>query len=119
MKAYREDLKAKAQSLRKNMTREERHLWYDFLKSYPLHFRRQKPIGDYILDFYCSRAGLAVELDGGQHYESEAMAYDAARSQYLQTVGIRVLRFSNREIWENFTGVCSAIKAAAEAGQEK
>ena len=68
---YRNDLKAKAKKLRNNMTKEERHLWYDFLKEYGVHFYRQKPIGNYIVDFYCARVRLVIERDGSEHYEDE------------------------------------------------
>jgi len=77
---YCERNKQRAQELRRNMTRQERHLWYDFLQSYSVQFRRQKQIGPYIVDFYCSRAKLIIELDGSQHYEEEVNAYDKERS---------------------------------------
>ena len=69
-------IRQRAQILRKNMTKEERHLWYDFLKAYPIQFKRQYPIGNYIVDFYCYKARLVVELDGSQHCEPEAISYD-------------------------------------------
>ena len=89
---YRHDLKQKSQQLRSNMTKEERHLWYDFLKTYCPQFRRQKPIGNYIADFYCSCCKLVVELDGGQHYEENGQVYDEKRTAYLSDMGITVLR---------------------------
>ena len=98
-----------AKLLRKNMTKEERHLWYDFLRDYPLRFMRQRPIDRYIVDFYCAKAKLAVELDGEQHYEEEAMKKDAERDHVLAEYGIHVLRISNAEIRRNFTGVCEQI----------
>ena len=91
------------------MTREEKHLWYDFLKTYPIQFRRQVPVGYYYLDFYCYRAKLAIELDGSQHYEPEAMQKDQNRTAFLATQGIAVLRFSNLDIMKNFPGVCETI----------
>ncbi|MCR5175984.1 MAG: endonuclease domain-containing protein [Anaerovibrio sp.] len=106
---YRKDLKQKAQMLRKNMTDEERHLWYDFLRQYELNFRRQKPIGNYIVDFYCGKARLVVEIDGGQHYDEAAIVYDKKRTEYLNNQGLFVLRFTNREIHENFREVCEHI----------
>jgi very-short-patch-repair endonuclease len=102
-------LKPNAQGLRKNMTREERHLWYDFLKNYPLQFYRQKVIGNYIVDFYCDKVKLVVELDGSQHYEGTAMDYDAQRTVYLNSLGTTVLRFTNLDIQKNYSGVCTAI----------
>ena len=98
-----------SQSLRKNMTKEERHLWYDFLKTYPVQFKRQYPIGGYIVDFYCYQAKLVVELDGSQHYDPEAIAYDKQRTAYLQSQGFSVIRFTNRDITERFRSVCEAI----------
>ena len=96
---YREDVKAKSQNLRRNMTKEERHLWYDFLKGYQPAFHRQKPIGIYVADFYCAAAKLVIEIDGGQHYEDAGKDYDVERTKFLQNLGIEVLRFSNRDVW--------------------
>ena len=98
-----------SQGLRKNMTKEEKHLWYDFLKKIPYQFNRQKVIGKYIADFYCSKAKLVVELDGSQHYEEENKQKDKERDQYLGEMDTKVLRFSNLELLENFKGVCTAI----------
>ena len=99
----------RSQKLRREQTKEENHLWYDFLKTYPVQFRRQYPIGPYYVDFFCYQAKLIVELDGSQHTEPEAIAYDRARTAYLQKEGYWVLRISNLDIWRNFTGVCEAI----------
>ena len=98
-----------ARQLRKDMTKEERHLWYDFLRDYPAKFYKQKIVGNYILDFYCEQAKLAIELDGSQHYEDAGQEYDRLRTEYLESLGIRVLRFSNNDIKQNFRGVCEAI----------
>ena len=98
-----------AQNLRKNMTKEERRLWYEYLHNYPFRFRRQVTFGSYILDFYCSAAKLAVELDGTQHYEAREQRYDAERTAYLNRVGIAVLRFSNLDVLHNLNGVCQVI----------
>ena len=88
----------RAQELRKNATKEENHLWYDFLRTYPVQFLRQKPFGPYIVDFYCHKAKLAIELDGSQHYEGNGPEQDKIRTAYLQEVEkIRVLRFTNLE----------------------
>ena len=100
---------AVARTLRKNMTKEERHLWYDFLRDYPIRFYRQKVIGKYIVDFYCSKAKLVIELDGSQHYEDDAIVYDKERTAYLEQYGLEVVRFSNRDVNENFRGVCEHI----------
>ena len=91
------------------MTKEERRLWYDFLRQYPVRFARQKVLGHYIADFYCAQAGLVVELDGGQHYEDKAMEQDARRTDYLAGYGLLVLRIPNNEVMQNFSGVCEWI----------
>ena len=98
-----------AQDLRNRMTKEERHLWYDFLRNHPAQFKRQAVCGRYILDFYCPAASLAVELDGNQHAEPEALEKDRLRAEYLNCRGIYVLRIPNRRIWANFHGVCEGI----------
>ena len=102
-------LTSRAQTLRKNMTKEERRLWYEYLNRYPYRFRRQVAFGNYILDFYCSAAKLAVELDGSGHYEPEGQLYDEKRTAYLNSIGIHVLRFSNLDILKNLDGVCQVI----------
>jgi len=103
-----------ARELRKNMTKEERHLWYDFLRLYPVKFLRQKTIGRYIVDFYCAEAQLALELDGSQHYEEKHRVADEQRTAYLKGYGITVLRISNNEVLDNFRGVCEAIDEAVK-----
>lgn len=98
-----------AQKLRKTMTKEERHLWYDFLKLLPVTFHRQKVIGMYIVDFYCAKFNIVIELDGSQHYEAKGYAADERRDAFLQDRGIKVLRYSNSDINRNFSGVCQDI----------
>ena len=102
-------LTSRAQVLRKNMTKEERRLWYEYLRKYPHRFRRQVTCGNYILDFYCAKAKVAIELDGSQHYEPKEQAYDRDRTAYLNSLGICVLRFSNLDVLENLPGVCQEI----------
>ena len=101
-----------AKTLRKNMTKEERHLWYDFLKTYPIQFKRQYSVGSYFADFYCYKAKLIVELDGSQHCEPKAMEYDRKRTAYLQKQGFLVLRFSNVDVITQFRAVCETIDTA-------
>ena len=102
-----------AKELRKNMTKEEKHLWYDYLKTYRqtfgIAFTRQKVYGNYILDFYCPKAKLAIELDGSQHYEQDALFYDEKRTAYLNQHGIVVLRYTNRDVHIRFKEVCDDI----------
>ena len=98
-----------AQTLRKNMTKEERHLWYDFLKQLSVTVHRQKVIGNYTVDFYCHKAKLVIELDGSQHYSQQGTAADHGRDEYLSSLGIRVLRYSNLDIQQRFESVCEDI----------
>ena len=107
-----EKLLRNSQSLRKNMTKEERHLWYDFLKTYPVQFKRQYPVGCYIVDFYCYRAKLVIELDGSQHYEPDTIRQDQIRTNFLQQQGLSVLRFSNQDVMTEFRSVCESINIA-------
>lgn len=98
-----------AQELRKNATKEENTLWYQYLRKHPVQFRRQCVLGQYIVDFYCSKARLIVELDGSQHYETTGIEHDAQRTQYLESLGLKVLRFSNTDINLRLRGVCQQI----------
>ena len=100
-----------AKMLRKNMTKEEKHLWYDFLRAYPIRFLRQKVLGKYIVDFYCAEAKLVIELDGSGHYTDEAIAYDEERTVFLEKYGLTVVRICNLDIHKNFRGVCESIDA--------
>ena len=101
--------KGNAQRLRREMTKEERHLWYDFFKTVGIHANRQKPIGPYIVDFYIASVKLVIELDGGQHFEQAGQAYDQKRDRFLREQGLSVLRYSNSDINRNFNGVCEDI----------
>ena len=103
------NLNSAAKELRKNVTPEEKHLWYDFLKNYPVQFNRQKVIGNYITDFYCKKANLVIEIDGAQHFEHDNSEYDKARTDYLNSVGIEVIRFLNKDINYNFNNTCKYI----------
>ena len=103
------ELTGNAKMLRKNMTKEERHLWYDFLREYPVRFLRQKVIDNYIVDFYCHDARLIVELDGSQHYDPAKQEKDRLRTQDLEDRGFKVIRIPNNEVTRNFVGVCEYI----------
>ena len=98
-----------ARTLRKNMTREERHLWYDSLRAYPVRFLRQKVIDQYIADFYCREAKVVIELDGSQHYSKEGLLKDQIRTSRLEGRGLTVLRIPNNAVNCNFAGVCEYI----------
>ncbi|MBR2639163.1 MAG: endonuclease domain-containing protein [Oscillospiraceae bacterium] len=98
-----------ARELRKNMTKEEKHLWYDFLKNYPERFLRQKVIDDYIADFYCHKARLVIELDGSQHYTKDGLLKDIIRTEKFEKRNLTVMRIPNGEINRNFEGICMFI----------
>ncbi len=102
-------LTANAKTLRKTMTKEELHLWYDFLRSYPIRFLRQKVIDGYIVDFYCHQARLIIELDGSQHYEESGLLKDAVRTTHIEGRGLTVIRIPNNAVTTNFQGVCEYI----------
>lgn len=112
--SYNKRLKENARKLRKNMTRQERHLWYDFLRTYPVKVYRQRVIGKYIVDFYCSKAKLVIEVDGSQHYTVEGMEYDEIRTDILEQNNLSVLRFSNYDVDKNFKAVCECIDIKIE-----
>lgn len=109
---YQSKLIPRARELRINATPQERRLWYEYLRQYPVRFQRQKAIGTFIADFYCAQARLIVELDGGQHYTEESKAYDTNRTAYFQKMGIAVLRFPNNDIDQRFEAVCNMIDIA-------
>lgn len=105
---HNKELTPLAKQLRREMTKEERHLWYDFLRTYPVRFSRQKVLGKYIVDFYCAKAKLVIELDGSQHYEADKSKKDAERTAFLDRYGLYVIRIPN------FEGVCAYINAVVE-----
>lgn len=108
-RATRSQLAIYAQTMRRNMTQAEKKLWFRFLREYPIHFSRQIIVGPYIVDFYCRKVRLSIELDGSQHYEETNRKYDSIRTLYLEMEGIKELRFPNSALWENFEGVCEII----------
>ncbi len=108
-KKHNPNLTRLSQQLRREMTREERHLWYDFLKGLPVTIQRQKVVGPYIVDFYCASVKLVIEIDGSQHYENENMEADVMRDEYLKSLGLIVKRYSNRDIHHHFESVCEDI----------
>ena len=109
MKAYNKANIPLAKVLRKNMTPWERKLWYEYLRYYPVRFQRQKAIGNYIADFYCAKARLVIELDGGGHYTAEQAEKDADRTKELEAMDSTVLRICNLDIDRDFRGVCEYI----------
>ena len=96
------------------MTPQERKLWYEFLRTYPVKFYKQRIIDNFIADFYCHAARLVIEIDGSQHYEPQGQAYDAERSAILEKYGLEVLRFSNYDVDSNFQGVCEQIDSTVK-----
>lgn len=109
MKAYNKENIPLAKVLRKNMTPWERKIWYDFLRNYPVRFQRQKAIGNYIADFYCAKARLVIELDGGEHYTPEQAEKDEQRTYDLNAMNLTVARICNSDIDRNFCGVCEYV----------
>ena len=107
---YNGSLIPRAKELRRNATRQENHLWYDFLRTYPVRFQRQKTIDGFIVDFYCYKAKLVIEIDGSQHYTDEVIIYDEKRTHVLNKYNLEVLRFSNLDVDKNFYGVCAMIE---------
>ena len=109
MKAYNKENIPLAKVLRKNMTPWERKIWYDFLRNYPVRFQRQKAIGNYIADFYCAKARLIIELDGGGHHTPEQAEKDEQRTNELNAMNLTVVRICNLDIDRNFCGVCEYV----------
>ncbi len=107
-------LTANARILRRNMTKEEKHLWYDFLKNYPVRFLRQKVIDNYIVDFYCHSARIIIELDGSQHYEEKTLLRDKVRTEYIEKRNLLVIRIPNIEVNRNFREVCEYIDSIVQ-----
>jgi len=109
IKKHNKNLTYTAKILRKDMTEQERKLWYNYLKKYPVRILRQKVINRFIVDFYCKKANLVIEIDGSQHYIDENKIYDTERTKLLEGYGLEVIRFSNSDIYNNFAGVCAMI----------
>ena len=106
---HNKNIVSNAKELRKNMTKEERHLWYDFLKALPITVNRQKVIGKYIVDFYIATSKIVIELDGSHHYEDSGIENDAKRDEFLNSLGVKVLRYSNLDINQRFDSVCQDV----------
>ncbi len=112
---HNRELTYKARKLRQNMTQEERRLWFDFLKDYSVKFQAQKVIQNFIVDFYCARAKLIIEIDGNQHMSTvKAEQADSIRDDVFRKLGFKVVRFSNLEVIKNFDGVCETINSLVQ-----
>ena len=111
---YNPDLIDRAKEMRKNMTAAEKKLWYELLRNFNCRFRRQHPIDNYIVDFYCAELKLVVEIDGGQHNTEGGKSYDAERDGILQSYGLTIIRIKNREVDKDFNGVCERIQNIAK-----
>ena len=111
-RSYRPIAQRRAKTLRRSMTPDERHLWYDYLRTCPWKFQRQKAIGIYIVDFVCYQAHLIIELDGEQHNDTTAYQHDEKRTKYLEEQDFRILRFSNRDVRSHFDSICAWIERA-------
>ena len=112
---YNKDNIKLAKALRKTATPQEKYLWYDFLSKYPVRFQRQKAIDNFIADFYCHKAKLIVEIDGSQHFTEDGIRNDDFRTEILEGYGLKVIRFTNRQINTNFYGVCNYIDSEVQA----
>jgi very-short-patch-repair endonuclease len=106
---YRRRPRTRAQALRRDPTPAEKKLWYEFLRDLPYKFTRQKPLGHYVADFYCSSQRLVIELDGDSHYTDAAQRYDERRTASLELQGLRVARFTNTEVLQDFESVCGVV----------
>ena len=106
---YNQNFITRSRNLRKDMTKVERKLWYCYLSKHPMRFLRQKIIDSYIVDFYCPKAKLVIELDGSQHYTEDGLKYDEHRTKVLMTYKLTVIRFANSEINNDFVNVCKVI----------
>lgn len=109
---------ALAKNLRKNATREEKHLWYDFLSKHEIGFQRQKAIDNFIADFYCSKAKLVIEIDGSQHYTEHGLRKDEFRTEILEGYNLKVIRFTNQQINKRFRDVCEYIDSVVKGSLE-
>ena len=118
-KQHNAKLGSAAKNLRKNMTKQERHLWYDFLKELPVMVHRQKVVGNYIVDFYIAEQKIAIELDGSQHYFVDGEMQDQKRDSFLSSLGIQVLRYSNSDVNLRFEAVCQDIWNKLKLNEEK
>ncbi|MBQ9519836.1 MAG: endonuclease domain-containing protein [Firmicutes bacterium] len=112
---YDAKLKENAKTLRRTLTKQERRLWYDFLQKYPVKIYKQRPIKGYIADFYCSKAKLVIELDGSQHYTDKAMEYDKKRTIVFESLGLKVIRYTNLQVDDHFEEVCTDIDSEINA----
>ena len=111
---HNKELTENAKFLRNNMTKEEKHLWYDYLRKCPVRFSRQKVLGKYIADFYSAKAKLVIELDGAQHFEKENRIYDEKRTEFLEQYDLKIIRIPNGEINTNFEGICRYLDKQIE-----
>ena len=112
-------LTPRARELRIHSTKQENHLWYDYLREYPVRFRRQVSLDRFIVDFFCSKAWLIIEIDGSQHFTDEGKIYDSERTAILEEYGYRIIRFSDSEVDNSFETVCEIIDNEVKKGLEK
>jgi very-short-patch-repair endonuclease len=114
---YNSKLVERARDIRKHPTAAEKKLWLGFLRTFKHRLLRQRPIDNFIVDFYCAKLKLVIEVDGDTHFTDEAMEYDQARTSVLEGYGLRVIRFTNKEVLENFEAVCAVIEGWKEPAQ--
>ncbi len=106
---YNSKLKERARELRRNMTKAEKKLWYEFLSGHEKRFLKQRPIDNYIVDFYCASSKLVIEIDGDTHFTEEGLEYDKERTSVLEGYSLKVIRFTNNEVLESLDYVCELI----------
>ncbi|ALB41520.1 type II restriction endonuclease [Anabaena sp. WA102] len=107
---YNKNLVSRAKELRQNMTLAEKKIWYDYLRDFKYRVHRQRPIDNFIVDFYCPKLKLVIEIDGDSHYAENAQKYDQERTEILQGYGLKVIRFNNEDVLHNFTGIVALIE---------
>jgi very-short-patch-repair endonuclease len=110
VETYNKALIPRAREMRQNLTRAEARLWFGFLRDFEPRVRRQRPFGSYIVDFYCAKRKTVVEVDGESHFTDAGVAYDAERTVFLEALGLKIVRFTNAQVFENFEGVCEALR---------
>lgn len=109
MKTYNPSLIGRARAMRRKMTVAEKRLWYDGLQCLPYRFRRQRPIGRFIVDFYCPELKLVIEVDGESHFSDQGLAYDDERTSFLESLGLKVMRFANSDVMNCLESICDQI----------
>ncbi len=115
---YNPALVSQAKELRKNMTLAEKKLWYEYLRTFKFRVLRQRTIDNFIVDFYCPTLKLIIEVDGDSHFTEQGKQYDLERTQILEGYGLKVIRFTNDQVFNQFAGVCSIVEGLISSDWE-